>query len=121
MPRKADPATIRVVVKFTQVDRDALFAHCEDEVRTAGSWFRLQVRRAWKTRKPPKRPPPYQRNQGDGVHREVDIWARLTETERDQLDILTGDAGVSISVWFRRQLDEDIARSGGRRRFTRSP
>jgi hypothetical protein len=120
MPRKDDPATVRVVVKMTKEDRDALAAHCADEVRTVGSWFRLKVRRAWAKRRPPKRAPEYQRNQGDGVSRNIDVWARLTEEERDQLDVLCGDEAVSVSIWFRRRLSEDIAQAGGVRKFVKS-
>ncbi len=77
-------------------------------MRTVGSWFRLQVRRAWRTRRAPRRPPAYQRNQGDGVTRTVDVWARLTEEERDQLDVLCGDEAVSISIWFRRRMAAEL-------------
>jgi hypothetical protein len=104
-----DTATIRVVVKMTKEDRDVLVAHCEDEVRTVGSWFRYQVQRAWRARRAPRRPPPYQRSQGDGVVRRIDVWARLTETERDQLEVLADDEGVSVSIWFRRRLAEDTS------------
>jgi hypothetical protein len=117
MPKKTDPATIRIVVKG---DRVSLGAHCEVEVRAVGSWFRLKVREAWRRRRPPRRPPPHQRNQGDGVQRTIDVWARLTEQERDQLDVLVGDEGVSISIWFRRRLADDIAAAGGPRRFIKT-
>ncbi len=120
MPKKAELATIRVVVKMTHADRDTLVAHCEDEVRSVGSWFRLQVRKAWKVRRPPKRTPGYQRNQGDGVERRLDVWARLTEEERDQLDVLAGDEAVSVSIWFRRRLAADIAAAGGARGFVKA-
>ena len=112
MPKKLEPATIRVVVKMTKAERDELVAVCEEEVRTVGSWFRLAVHRAWKKRKPPRKAPPYQRNEGDGVSRQIDVWARLTESERDQLDILADDEGVSVSIWFRRRLREWLAEHG---------
>lgn len=112
MPKKLDPATIRVVVKMTRAERDELVALCEEDVRTVGSWFRLAVRRAWKKRKPPRKAPTYQRNEGDGVSRQIDVWARLTDSERDQLDILADDEGVSVSIWFRRRLREWLAQYG---------
>jgi hypothetical protein len=110
--RSKDRAVIRVVVKMTKPDRDALVARCEEEVRTVGSWFRLQVQRAWRSRKAPRRPPPYQRDQGDGVVRTIDVWARLTDEERDQLDVLAGDEGVSVSIWFRRRLAAELPGHG---------
>lgn len=108
MPKKLDPAVVRIVVKVTKPERDALARKCEDEVRTVGSWFRLQIRRAWKVHKAPKRRPPYQRNADDGVSRKIDLWARLTETERDQLEILSEDEGTSVSAWFRRRLEAEL-------------
>lgn len=112
MPRKAEPAVIRVVVKVTKPERDALTALCEEEVRTVGSWFRLQVRRAWRERKPPRRRPAYKRNADDGVSRTIDLWARLTETERDQLETLAEDEGVSVSGWIRRRLETQLGPVG---------
>ena len=108
MPRKTSHATIRVVVKMTKDDVKTLQRHCENEVRTVGSWFRLQVRRAWQNRKPPKKHGLYQRNANDGVSRQVDVWARLTEEERDQLEVLCGDENVSISIWYRRRLPQTV-------------
>ena len=108
MPWKPNPAVIRIVVKVTKPERDALTRKCEDEVRTVGSWFRLQIRRAWKTRKAPKRLPPFRRNEGDGVSRHVDLWARLTDEERDQLEVLAADEGISVSGWFRKRLEAEL-------------
>lgn len=108
MPKKKECATIRVVVKMTNRESEDLKRICEKDVRTIGSWFRLQVRRAWATRKPPKKQQGFLRNELDGKKRTVDVWARLTDTERDQLDILCDDAGVSTSIWFRRRLREAL-------------
>lgn len=116
MPKKNEPAIIRVVVKMTKAERDTLVRHCEEEVRTVGSWFRQQVRNAWRTRKPPKKYPAFQRNQADGHSRQIDVWARLTESERDQLDILCEDEGVSVSIWFRRRLPEQVPASRVKRK-----
>ncbi len=104
MPRKMVHADVRVVVKMTKEEVAGLKKVCDDDVRTVGSWFRLQVKQAWKNRKPPKKIGFYQRNADDGVYRQVDVWARLTDEERDQLEVLAGDENVSISIWFRKRL-----------------
>lgn len=107
MPLKdpSDRAVIRVVVKMTKAEQKALKAHCDAEVRTVGSWFRQQVRTAYaKRRKNARQAKTFQRNSDDGIHRGVDVWARLTEDERDMLEVLCNDEGVSVSIWFRRRL-----------------
>ena len=115
--RQTECATIRVMVKMTKEDSAALRRLCEDEVRTVGSWFRLQVKRAWEVYSPSGRyPTGFQRNEDDGVKRMHDVWARLTETERDQLDVLADASGVSVSVWFRARLREDLKRRAARKR-----
>lgn len=35
-------------------------------------------------------------------------WARLTESERDQLEVLCADEGVAASIWFRRRMAEHL-------------
>ena len=105
MPKKEEVANQRLVVKMTKQEAKALREMCEDEVRTVGSWFRLQVRQAWRDRPKNKKPAKtFLRNDPDGETRGTDVWARLTESERDKLDILTDDDGVSVSIWFRRRL-----------------
>lgn len=111
MPWKPFPANVRIVVKVTKPERDALVARCEEEVRTVGSWFRLQIQRAWRARKPPRRVQEYRRKQGDGVSRTIDVWARVTDDERDQLEVLTADEGVSVSGWFRKRLEAELGAS----------
>lgn len=112
MPHNKDLATIRVVVKMTKEEVKRLKEFCDRDVRTVGSWFRLQVQKAWRSRKPPKKQSFhcfYQRNADDGLVRNINVWARLTEEERDQLEVLCGDENVSISIWYRRRLPQDAS------------
>ena len=108
MKRARTPAAelvlIRVPVVMTRADRDRLVAHCEDEVRSVGSWFRWAIRRAWRSRKPPRRQPDELLRVDPTLRNRVAVWARLTETERGQLEVLCADEGVAPSIWFRRRL-----------------
>lgn len=109
---------LRVVVMMSDEEHQRLLALCEDDVRPVASWFRVVVRRAWQARKPRRGAPgPFQRQEDDGERRRVEVWTRLSEEERDRLDVLAGEEDVSVAVWYRRRLREDFAaRLGGKRR-----
>jgi hypothetical protein len=108
---------LRVVVMMSEEEHERLLALCDDDVRPVASWFRVVVRRAWEARKPRKGAPGvFQRQEDDGQRRRVEVWTRLSEEERDQLDILSGEEDVSVAVWYRRRLREDFASRFGRKR-----
>jgi hypothetical protein len=111
---------LRVVVMMSEEEHDQLLALCDDDVRPVASWFRVVVRRAWESRKPRRGGNgTFQRQEDDGQRRRVEVWTRLSEDERDQLDVLAGEEDVSVAVWYRRRLREDFAsRFNGRRRPT---
>lgn len=100
----SEPVLVRVPVVMTKADRDRLVAYCEEEVRSVGSWFRWTIRRAWRSRKPPRRQPDELVRVDPTLRNRTVAWARLTESERDQLEVLCADAGLAPSLWFRRQL-----------------
>ncbi len=109
---------LRVVVMMSDEEHQQLLLLCEDDVRPVASWFRVVVRRAWEARRPRRGAPGvFQRQEDDGQRRRVEVWTRLSEVERDQLDVLAGEEDVSVAVWYRRRLREDWAsRFGGSRR-----
>lgn len=104
----SEPVLIRVPITMSRADRDRLVAYCEDEVRSVGSWFRWAIRRAWRSRKPPRRQPDEMLRVDPTLRNRTVAWARLTETERDQLEVLCADEGVAASIWFRRRMAEHL-------------
>lgn len=115
---------LRVVVMMSEEEHDHLLALCDDDVRPVASWFRVVVRRAWESRKPRRTGNgTFQRQEDDGQRRRVEVWTRLSEEERDQLDVLAGEEDVSVAVWYRRRLREDWASrfGNGRRRHPAVP
>ena len=111
-PRPKRP--LRVVVMMSEDEHEQLLALCEDDVRPVASWFRVVVRRAWESRKPRRGAGGvFQRQEDDGQRRRVEVWTRLSEDERDQLDVLAGEEDVSVAVWYRRRLREDWANRFG--------
>jgi len=116
MSRARDLVALRVMVRVTVPERDELAARCRAELRTVASWFRVQIRRAWRARgetPTPARASSRRRKQVDGVQRHAALWARVRGEERAQLDILAAEEGVSLSIWFRRRLDAELARPPG--------
>lgn len=104
-PRRA----LRVVIMMNDEEQGKLLVLCDDDVRPVSSWFRIVVRRAWQVRKPAKKAKRFQRREDDGLRRHVEVWTRLSDDERDQLDVLAGEEDVSVAVWFRRRLREGWA------------
>jgi len=112
---------LRVVVMMSDEEHERLLALCEDDVRPVASWFRVIVRRAWESRRPRRGAAGvFQRQEDDGLRRRVEVWTRLSDEERDQLDILAGEEDVSVAVWYRRRLREDWAQGLGAGRTSRS-
>ena len=104
------------MVRVTPPAREELAARCRAALRTVASWFRVQIRRAWRARGDgpiPARASSRRRKQVDGVQRHAALWARVRGEERAQLDILAAEEGVSVSIWFRRRLDAELARPLG--------
>lgn len=101
--------SLRVVIMMSDEEQGQLLQLCDDDVRPVSSWFRVVVRRAWQARKPAKKAKHFQRREDDGLQRQVEVWTRLSEEERDQLDVLAGEEDVSAAVWFRRRLREGWA------------
>src|SRR5688572_23330071 len=78
----------RFVIKVNDDERRMLDAICEDDVRSTASWFRVTIRRAWLARDPrTQAADTYQRFEGDDRERPFEVWTRLDEDERDQLEI----------------------------------
>jgi hypothetical protein len=100
-----EPVVVAIPVSLTLREKARLSAYCEDEVRSVGSWFRHAIRKAWRSRKPPRRQPELMQRVERTGERRIQVWARVTETEYDQLQVLCADEGVWPSIWFRRRME----------------
>lgn len=81
----------------------------DDEIRPISNWLRVSVIRAFKTRdkrrKGPSRLPEELR-----AIRPLQVMARITEDERDMLDVVAGEAGLTVSGWLRATVRGAYAR-----------
>jgi len=90
-------------VDLTEEEHLLLVDLCDDDVRPLSSWFRITIRRAFEARSASKKKP--RGNTVRGIEqretREIQVMTRLTEDERDMLDVLAGEESKTGSGWLR--------------------
>jgi len=115
---KSGPRDRRFVVDLTEEEHLLLVELCDDDVRPLSSWFRITIRRAFEARGKNKKRGSSVRGVEKRETREIQVMTRLTEDERDMLDVLAGEESKTGSGWLRSMIRRSHAERFGRQRAT---
>ena len=113
---KSGPRDRRFVVDLTEEEHLLLVELCDDDVRPLSSWFRITIRRAFEARTKTKKRASAVRGVEKRETREIQVMTRLTEDERDMLDVLAGEESKTGSGWLRSMIRRCHAERFGRQR-----
>ena len=113
---KSGPRDRRFVVDLTEEEHLLLVELCDDDVRPLSSWFRITIRRAFEARGKNKKRPSGVRGLEKRETRDIQVMTRLTEDERDMLDVLAGEESKTGSGWLRSMIRRCHGERFGRQR-----
>jgi hypothetical protein len=115
---KSGPRDRRFVVDLTEEEHLLLVELCDDDVRPLSSWFRITIRRAFEARGKNKKRGSTIRGVEKRETREIQVMTRLTEDERDMLDVLAGEESKTGSGWLRAMIRRCHSERFGKQRAT---